>query len=96
LARIAGCLYVVEGSTLGGMHLSRSGRGFPKGAVRFYQGYGEQTVPAWKTFIGWLDGSVDASAEARAAEAAIEVFDWFQRTFTLLAHDPETAPRREG
>jgi len=86
LAGLAGCLYVVEGSTLGGMHLSRSGHGFPMNAGRFFQGYGVETMPAWKTFIEWLEVQIpDDAGHLRAAATANETFSWFQRQFTSMA-----------
>ncbi len=81
-ASIAGCLYVVEGSTLGGFHLSKSGRGFPANAGRFYEAYGADTITAWKSFIEWLETKVTTPEErASASEAAEKTFDWFERQF---------------
>jgi heme oxygenase len=48
-----GCLYVVEGATLGGQVISRllsnSGIG-PATGGRFYHGYGAKTAEMWKSF----------------------------------------------
>ncbi len=88
-AGLAGCIYVVEGSTLGGMHLSRAGK-FPESAGRFFRGYGDGTMPAWKEFVAWLDATVLSEGEkVRAAETAAAVFAWFQATFTALAEGLE-------
>jgi heme oxygenase len=82
VAGIAGTLYVVEGSTLGGFHLSKSGRGFPADAGRFYGAYGKETIPAWKAFIEWLEEKVTQPDErAEACEAAVRTFDWFETEF---------------
>ncbi len=85
-AGIAGCLYVVEGSTLGGFHLSKSGKGFPADAGRFYEAYGAGTIPAWKTFIEWLEAEVTEPDERTAAcQAAVRTFDWFEMEFRRCA-----------
>jgi len=85
-AGIAGVLYVVEGSTLGGFHLSKSGRGFPADAGRFYRAYGAETIPAWKAFIEWLEGKVTQPDErAEACEAAVRTFGWFEAEFGKVA-----------
>lgn len=79
---LLGTLYVVEGSTLGGMHLHRSQRGPVAKAGRFFQGYGEETIPAWKSFIDWLEAQALTEAEMqRAAQAAQKTFEWFQMKF---------------
>jgi heme oxygenase len=81
-AAIAGSLYVVEGSTLGGFHLSKSGRGFPADAGRFYGAYGSETISAWKEFIAWLEQRITQPDEkAAACEAAVRTFDWFEAKF---------------
>lgn len=81
-AALLGTLYVVEGSTLGGMHLHRSQRGPVAKAGRFFQGYGEETVPAWKSFIDWLEAQTLTEAGLqRAADAAQTTFEWFQMKF---------------
>ncbi|GAA5118970.1 biliverdin-producing heme oxygenase [Luteolibacter yonseiensis] len=87
LAGVAGCLYVVEGSTLGGLHLSKSGKGFPGGAGRFYEAYGDDTITAWKSFIEWLETRVTQPEERiSACEAAVRTFDWFEERFR---HHPQ-------
>jgi len=81
-AGLIGSLYVVEGSTLGGMHLHRSQRGPIAKAGRFFKGYGEETVPAWKTFVEWLELQPLSEPEMhRAAETAKGTFAWFQSKF---------------
>ena len=82
-AGLAGCLYVIEGSTLGGMHLSRAGHVFPENAGRFFQGYGPATMEAWKAFIAWLEATLTSETDQiRAAETACLTFQWFQRKFS--------------
>ncbi|MBB5353576.1 prepilin-type processing-associated H-X9-DG protein [Haloferula luteola] len=78
-ARLAGELYVIEGSTLGGAAMMRSGKGFPSGANRFYEGYGARTGEAWMAMVAWLDGHVSGGAEVdRACAAAVETFAVFR------------------
>lgn len=87
-AGLAGCLYVIEGSTLGGMHLSRMGHGLPGDAGRFFEGYGQQTLPAWHSFVDWLEAQiVDETDRYRAAEMAEWTFEWFDLKFTAIVHD---------
>jgi heme oxygenase (biliverdin-IX-beta and delta-forming) len=86
IAELAGCLYVIEGSTLGGMHLSRSSAGLPGGANRFFQSYGAETMAQWSAFIAWLESTlVDEESQQRAARTAIAVFSDFQRRFDQVA-----------
>jgi len=54
LAAAMGCLYVLEGSTLGGQVISRHFKGLlnldVENGAAFFTGYGEQTVAMWQTF----------------------------------------------
>ena len=49
-----GCLYVLEGATLGGQYISQHIRQVlglePQAGARFFQGYGEQTGAMWQAF----------------------------------------------
>lgn len=82
LAGLAGCLYGVEGSTLGGYYMIRSGKTFPAGADRFYRGYSEKTPAAWQSFIDWLEDVLDTEEKrSRAAQTACETFHWFETEF---------------
>jgi len=53
-ARIFGCLYVIEGATLGGQivtkHLNASLAITPHSGGAFFRGYGEHTGSRWKSF----------------------------------------------
>jgi heme oxygenase len=89
---LAGCLYVIEGSTLGGMHLSRGKVALPGDASRFFRGYGNQTLPAWADFIEWLEGQIfDETDRKRAAEMANWTFEWFQKKFAAIVHELQIA-----
>jgi heme oxygenase (biliverdin-IX-beta and delta-forming) len=82
LARAWGCLYVLEGSTLGGQILSRHiGRTLgvtPETGGAFLRGYGEATGPMWRC----LGEALSTCAVARVAPAA--VVEGAQETFTRL------------
>ncbi|GAA5479248.1 hypothetical protein Hhel01_02762 [Haloferula helveola] len=81
-AALAGQLYVIEGSTLGGAHLVRAGGGLPGGASRFYEGYRGNTGPMWKEFLDWLEPEIPSERERdEAAAAATRVFDSFGGMF---------------
>lgn len=91
MAELAGWLYVIEGSTLGGMHLSRSSVGLPGGANRFFQSYGSETMERWHEFIEWLEGALpDDDSRQRAAFKATDVFADFQRRFERVVKRCET------
>jgi heme oxygenase len=74
-----GCLYVLEGATLGGRVISRHieqvlGLDATHGA-RFFHGYGEQTGAMWKAFRGALSAFADQpSQEDRVVASAIATF----------------------
>ena len=84
-AGLAGLLYVVEGSTLGGAHLTRRVR-FPGEAGRFYRGYGDRTGTAWKEFLDWLEPALESdAAREEAAAAARAAFSDFQEVIDAAA-----------
>jgi heme oxygenase len=75
-----GCLYVLEGATLGGQIIrrqaeSRLGLG-PSSGCSFFCAYGEQVGPKWREFRTALaDYAQDApESEGRVLEAAAETF----------------------
>ena len=74
LEHVAGCLYVVEGASLGGKLITRAlgqnlGIDAESGAAFFY-GHGEGTAARWKRFLGWLDGVAMASPSPGAIVTA--------------------------
>lgn len=87
--RIAGCLYVLEGATLGGQFLVRRlRRELPlldkMGALSFLDGYGDATGARWRAFCAYLTHWSDISnTEDFVVASAIETF----RCLELWLHE---------
>jgi len=82
-AAFMGALYVVEGSTLGGVQIARALSGLfggPDGEGRkFFLGYGDRHGIMWREFLARLDASTaDATREASAIEGAVKIFADFE------------------
>ena len=82
-AAFMGSLYVVEGSTLGGVHIARALSGLFHGTDHagrtFFLGYGERHSLMWRGFLQRLDAFAgDATQEAEAVKGAVETFDDFE------------------
>lgn len=78
-ALLAGVLYTIEGSTLGGQVISRqiaASLGLTADAgARFFNGYGQQTAARWSALGIFLEHScADALTRAEAAAAALATF----------------------
>ena len=71
-ARAMGCLYVLEGATLGGQLISREVRArlglTPEHGCGFFASYGAEVGPMWRAFQGWL---IQTAADDEAARAMI-------------------------
>lgn len=80
--RAMGCLYVLEGATLGGRHISAmmARSAIPPGARRFFSGYGERTGERWREFVAMLER--DAAGLENAESGAI--IEGAQETFACL------------
>ena len=84
---VLGCLYVVEGSTLGGRELARHlDHLLPPGAVAgraFLLGHGARHGAMWREFCAALE-MCGTSVERRAemTEAALAAFEAFEAWFT--------------
>jgi heme oxygenase (biliverdin-IX-beta and delta-forming) len=81
-AQVMGCLYVLEGATLGGAVISRQlGRLFqlgPENGAAFFNCYGPTVGKNWQEFCVALERSLsDLPARERAAEAATATFQLF-------------------
>jgi len=72
-AQAVGCLYVLEGATLGGQIISRHVRRTlgltPETGARFFHGNGARTAGMWRTFRAALDGF---AADPATADAVVE------------------------
>jgi heme oxygenase len=83
-AQAFGCLYVMEGSTLGGRIISKWLQKNPfislqEEQLHFFNGYQEQTGSKWKTFLDALNEQQDIKA---VIDAANETFILFQNWIT--------------
>jgi len=82
-AGLMGAMYVVEGSTLGGLHLARAlaplfGSEAGEGR-RFFLGYGERHGEMWRTFLGELEQCARSPADAEAViDGALQTFEIFE------------------
>ena len=77
-----GCLYVLEGATLGGQFIVRAVQalGFtPAYGAAFFAGYGASTGKNWRAFCEALDAALhnDPAAGAAAVQAACSTFELF-------------------
>ena len=85
LGQLIGLLYVIEGSTLGGQHISKAllkyhGLTFDQGA-RFFHGYGERTLTFWNDFVAYLENVLEDDQQfLLAKQASCKTFELFQRT----------------
>jgi heme oxygenase (biliverdin-IX-beta and delta-forming) len=87
LASAFGCLYVLEGSTLGGQMISREVRaklGFtPECGCEFFSSYGDRVGLMWKTFTGHLEAFCSTHPDGREEmiEGALATFEYFISQF---------------
>lgn len=83
ISQFAGLLYVIEGSTLGGQHISQALSDFhgitsDNGAC-FFNGYGEQTLKRWEIFLEFFDSVIqDKVSFEMAKDTACHTFQIFQ------------------
>lgn len=80
---LLGALYVVEGSTLGGLQIARALKGYigdELGAGRsFFLGRGEQRSAMWSAFLKQLETLAEAAEQARdAINSAAATFATFE------------------
>jgi heme oxygenase len=80
-ARALGCLYVVEGATLGGSIVARALREHfglgPNTGASFFHGYGVETGAMWRSFLAHLEASPASPAEVMGA--ALDTFRAYER-----------------
>lgn len=75
-----GCLYVVEGSSLGGLVLLKSLsellQSLDQKCASFLRGYGSQTQSKWKGFCNTLNSTpFDSGEEVLLLDRAVEMFE---------------------
>ncbi len=82
-AQALGCIYVMEGSTHGSQFIAKrllEKLPLQDGGLSFYEGYGKDTMPQWKTFKAYLDETVDKDAEGNdVVAAAAQTFEALHR-----------------
>ena len=88
-----GALYVVEGSTLGGLQIARALCGLFDGedgaGRKFFLGYGAAHGAMWRGFLDQLDVlSGDEAREAQAIEGAVRTFADFESWMNGWVEDP--------
>lgn len=77
--RVLGCLYVIEGATLGGQvitrHLEKNLGITPESGGAFFAGYGAETGPRWKEFCALLTAAAErVGGEDEIVAGANETF----------------------
>jgi heme oxygenase len=81
-AAALGCLYVVEGSALGGRVIARHVEhelGLTGAGVSFFDGDGDRVGPIWRDFCKIVEATVATAAQRHEAEeAAAETFEAFE------------------
>lgn len=90
-----GCLYVVEGATLGGQvisrHLAKLGIGSTNGG-RFFHGYGAKTAEMWKLFqmsaTHYCTGDAQIDEAVSGAKWTFERFLDVMMGSGVIAHEP--------
>jgi heme oxygenase (biliverdin-IX-beta and delta-forming) len=77
VAAAFGCMYVLEGATLGGQIIGRNLRATlgigPTSGGRFFHGYGGETGAQWKGFLAAL-GTLPAPCHSEAVDASVRIF----------------------
>jgi len=103
--QLLGCLYVIEGATLGGRHITQHLQNrmglTPESGGSFFDGYGAQTGTRWKVFCTMLlantgnadDEARDAVIVAAANSTFQTLTQWLFPTCSRIAatHEPKPA-----
>jgi heme oxygenase len=78
--RALGCMYVLEGATLGGQLIAPRLKEYlglaPGKGATFFAGYGASTGAMWRSFVATLDG--ESPPHQATVSAAAETFDRFE------------------
>lgn len=83
-AQAFGALYVLEGSTLGGVFLSKilaqQTKLDEKSGLSFFYGYGKESRAKWETFIEHLNAfAAEKNNDEQITGAAVETFQYFKQ-----------------
>jgi heme oxygenase len=94
-----GCLYVLEGSTLGGQlilrHLQRHFEGVAAGGFVFFRAYGESVGPMWKAFgEALVRACPDPALAPRVVKGAQDTFEAFEAWLREVHEVHGDAPSR--
>jgi heme oxygenase (biliverdin-IX-beta and delta-forming) len=86
-AALLGALYVLEGSTLGGVQIARALQGVVGDKAgdgrRFFLGRGDQRSSMWRDFLAQLESlSEDAKSSREAIDSAVATFEDFEAWMT--------------
>lgn len=84
LAAAVGCLYVLEGSTLGGMIIARVIRERLAWESAFYGGYGRRTAEMWRAFGAAANACAPVLHEKTLVAAAQATFDAYGTRVTRV------------
>ncbi len=89
-ARAVGCLYVLEGSTLGGQLLTRElTKRLPEGTpLSFLNPYGPDTGRRWRAFREAAEAAVPEAAFEAAVAAALQTFTSLEAWLTQAPAHP--------
>ncbi|UQA62556.1 biliverdin-producing heme oxygenase [Polyangium aurulentum] len=86
LPRAFGCLYVMEGATLGGQFITRHIRRVlgieAQNGGRFFQSYGDAVGARWKGFRAALGAYASPANEDEVVRGAAETFEKLHRWYT--------------
>ena len=93
LERGFGCLYVLEGATLGGRHITAALQNspIPTAARRFFASYGPETGTRWREFLAALESRAGAN-QSEIVLAARETFTCLHRWFVRQCQGYEQSP----
>jgi heme oxygenase len=103
IAQLFGCLYVIEGATLGGQiiskHLYASLGLMPESGASFFAGYGQQTGSHWKAFCACMTAfSIQTACDDEiiaSANKTFETLDYWLYPAQLDAIRKESTPQYE-
>src|SRR5262249_36575930 len=77
-----GTIYVMEGSTHGAQYISKrlaAHFNLDGNGLRFYEGYGKDTMPQWQAFKTYLDSAFDTARDGDTIVAsAVHTFEALQ------------------